>query len=94
MKILSYENFSKIKGSFWDSEIPKDAVLGIEAKNFAEKNNLKINGELINECFYIFRFNRSGNALIPFRVSMHPKTYENLKKGSKTYGMKHILDEL
>lgn len=92
--VYSKEEYDKHGNeNFWGEPRRFAAVSGYEAKQLANAANLKIGGELIDECLYIFRQSRTGR-LVTKRVSMHPKTMANIVKGSQKYGSLHIVNEL
>lgn len=53
----------------------------------------KIEGKLLKGVNYIFRWSYDHKVLVPYRVSMHPKTAANLQRGSERYGFGRILRE-
>ena len=93
--IYVFDDFQKIvNGNRFGEDQNDFAITGKEAAQEAAKLNIEISGKLIPECFYVFRYSLNRDKLIPARVSMHPKTLENILKGSKKYGSAHILSEL
>ena len=93
--IYSFEEFESIKDSaYWGEPKTFSAVSGDEAARLAANEHIPILGKLIGNCQYVFRYNLKKSGLVPLRVSMHPKTMENIKKGSNRYGTDHIKKEL
>ena len=78
---------------YWGKARSFPAISGSQAMQLANAAHVTINGKLIDDCLYIFRQAKKGG-LVPYRVSMHPKTRANIEKGSRRYGALSIINEL
>ncbi len=96
--IVSFEEWSNANfNRTWGNKVPK-AIRGDVAfqksRNSHGKYIIEGGEKLLSQCYYIFRYSKDGSKLIPLRVSMHPKTYANISKGSMRYGSQHIYAEV
>jgi hypothetical protein len=95
--IYDYEVWQNmLDGAYWGDKINHPSVEGPTAFELANKEGIKIVGgeKLLPNVYYVFRWNLKRTQLIPARVSMHPKTYANIAKGSRRYGSGAILSEI
>lgn len=86
----NYGDFQKIGNLvYWGEEVPKEVtpMWGDDAERAAELANIRLGGKLLAECKYIFRWSRDHKTLVPRRVSMSPKTWANIYKGHRRYGV-------
>lgn len=95
--IYSYEDFKAIKFKIDPLYSEKyrfgtvNMISGEDARNQAEAFG-GLNSEILDECYYIFRVTLKGK-LFPCRMTMHPKTAVNYKKGSTRFGSASIRKE-
>lgn len=89
-----YETFNRLKdGAIWGETLTCHVMNGKAAREYFNKKykpynkNYKLmHGKtLLEECLYIFRWDRTHTKLIPARVSMHPKTIANYDRGSQRF---------
>lgn len=82
--------------SYWGEDLQAVCIDGSLAEKQAEEQNIVIagNGKLQEGVGYIFHYNKAGNKLIPYHVTMLPKTAANIEKGSRRYGSLSIIAEL
>lgn len=97
--IYNYETARKIfDKTTWgdDVELPGEPVCidGAIAEAQAAKDHVEIAGKLQAGVGYIFRWNKTQTRLIPYHVTMLPKTAANIAKGSNRYGSGAIHAEL
>ena len=93
--IYPFEGYQKnLENAHWGEPRNFASCTGEQAIRGAKDLGITISGKLIPDARYIFRYSKNGDKLIPGRVSMHPKTMENLKKGSNKYGYGHIMAEI
>lgn len=100
--IYAYKEAIDIKNrTYWGDDYSSNvfAISGYDAKHQwrrLAKIHKRIKGKtftlkceeyLIDSCLYVFRFSKNGETLIPYRVSMHPKTIANYEKGHRLYGV-------
>lgn len=89
-----YEEWRSIKEhAYWGESKHFTAISGADAKAEAANAGITINDKLIDSCLYVFRWNAARTHIIAARVSMHPKTAANIARGSRKYGISHILTE-
>lgn len=72
-----------------------DYLTAIQGKDLICNNTLQavLDQPVIHNCYYILAIGRNGKYYIR-RVSMHPKTAANLRKGDKKYGFGAIMREI
>lgn len=83
----------------WDDDDPEikefKAINGKEAKKYLiNTKGLKVHGKLNDDVYYIFRWNKKHNGLVPYHVTMKRKTRLNIEKGSRKFGSLSILNEV
>ncbi len=98
--IYNFETAEKIyERRVWSDDDPEiktfKAIEGGEAYKYLKNHrNLKIKGTLSDDVYYIFRWNKKHNGLVPYHVTMKRKTILNLEKGSRKFGSLSILNEV
>ena len=75
-----------------ETNLPKE-IRVIYPGDMTEEERAMVNTPLISECGYMFRKTLSGR-YIALRMTMHPKTIANYKKGSRKYGSGSIMNEM
>lgn len=94
--IYPYEEFISISNrAYWGEDLDNiKAIDGAVAMVQATKDNVPITGTLQEGVLYIFRWTQKHDKLVPYHVSMKPKTAANIEKGSNRYGSGAIMAEL
>ena len=96
--IYGFEKANNIyEKQYWggdDDNNTINAIYGDDAENMAKEEKIKIGTTKLNEnTMYIFHWNLKKTILVPFHVSMKPKTTANIINGSKNYGELSIIEE-
>ena len=94
--VYPYEQARRIFDKIYWGDSPEDfnAIAGDIAAEQAEEMNISISGKLNADTMYIFRWNAAKTRLVPYHVSMKPKTLANITKGSMRFGTLSIIAEL
>lgn len=94
--VYPYEKFIAISDrAYWGEDLDDvKAIDGLIAMTQASKDNVQITGILQEGVLYIFRWTQKGDKLVPYHVSMKPKTAANIENGSNRYGSGVIRAEL
>lgn len=77
----------------WGEDVPT-GIEGPIAAHLANVANIKITGELNPDVYYVFRWTKAHDKLVPARVSMSLKTKANIEQGSLKFGLLSILNEI
>ena len=97
--IVPFELWEKILGYDLKPEdaLPKEiyAIDGEMARTEMKKLGVdcKCKEHLSESCLYVFRKTLNTDRIVPYRVTMHPKTAANYYRGSKNYGELKILKD-
>ena len=94
--VYPFEIFTEISDkAYWGEDLDYiKAIDGAVAEADAIRENVKITGPLTEGVMYIFRWTLKHDKLVPYHVTMKPKTAANIEKGSAKYGSSSIIAEL